>query len=56
MYGELADILAEPSSIAGLPGIQNGAVACADYNNDGRVDLLLAGATNFATSTVAGVS
>lgn len=36
--------------IAGLPGIQNGAVACADYNNDGRVDLLLAGATNFATS------
>src|SRR5262249_39631209 len=28
---------------AGLPGLYSGAVACGDYDNDGRVDVALAG-------------
>ena len=33
---------------AGLPGVRRGAVAWGDYDNDGRLDLLLTGATNLA--------
>jgi hypothetical protein len=35
---------------AGLPGVRRGAVAWGDYDNDGRLDLLLTGATNVPTA------
>ncbi len=34
---------------AGLPGIRSGAVAWADFNNDGRLDLLLSGLNTYST-------
>jgi hypothetical protein len=35
---------------AGLPAIFNSSVAWGDYDNDGRPDILIAGATNFTSS------
>jgi len=35
---------------AGLPGVQQGAVAWGDYDNDGRLDLALMGESNGSTS------
>ena len=35
---------------AGLPGILGGSVAWGDYDNDGRLDFLLTGSTNFSTN------
>jgi hypothetical protein len=35
---------------AGLPGVFNSAVAWADFNNDGRLDLIFSGSTNSNTS------
>ena len=34
------------SSEAGLPGVYMGSAVCADYDNDGRLDILLCGATD----------
>ena len=35
---------------AGLPGVYYSAVACGDFDNDGRLDFILTGTTNGATS------
>jgi hypothetical protein len=36
-------------SIAGLPGVADGSLAWADYDNDGRLDFLITGLTNGAS-------
>jgi hypothetical protein len=36
--------------IPGLPGVQYGSVAWSDYDNDGRLDFLLTGETNYSDS------
>ena len=35
---------------AGLPGFVHSCVACGDFNNDGKTDILLAGSTNQSNS------
>lgn len=41
--------------IPGLLGVVDGSVAWSDYDNDGRLDFLLTGATNYSSSGVAQV-
>jgi hypothetical protein len=36
-------------TVAGLPGIADGSLACADFDNDGRLDFLITGLTNGVT-------